>query len=99
MRDTETTRADIEKSLYANKYNVDEHQSHLKVKDMAVCERCEHKPCTRFCPAAVYVWEQGKLTVQYSGCLECGSCRFACPSDNIEWSYPRGGYGTVIKNG
>lgn len=94
-----TTRAGIEQSLYANKYNVDEHQSHLAVKEMTICRDCADKPCTRFCPASVYVWEQNTLTVQYSGCLECGSCRFACPYDNIAWQYPRGGYGVIIKHG
>ncbi|HEY3377138.1 MAG TPA: 4Fe-4S dicluster domain-containing protein [Armatimonadota bacterium] len=95
----EKVRADIEKELYTNKYNVDEHESHLRVKDMEVCKQCQDRPCTNLCPAAVYVWENNQLTVQYSGCLECGSCRFACPHDNIDWGFPRGGYGVVLKMG
>jgi ferredoxin like protein len=97
--DIEKVRADIEKELYINKYNVDEHQSHLRVKDPEVCRQCVDKPCTTLCPASVYVWEHGQLTVQYSGCLECGSCRFACPADNLEWDYPRGGFGVALKMG
>jgi len=97
--DMEKVRAGIEKGLYTNKYNVDEHEAHIKVKDMDVCTRCKERPCTFICPAAVYVWEHGSLTVQYSGCLECGSCRFACPHDNLEWSFPRGGFGMVLKMG
>lgn len=96
---TDDIRAGIEKELYINKYNVDEHASHLRVKDMDVCRKCTDRPCTAFCPASVYVWEQNQLTVQYSGCLECGSCRFGCPHDNIEWGYPRGGFGVVLKMG
>jgi len=97
--DMEPVRAEIQKELFIDKYTVDETASHLKVKDQAVCRRCEDKPCTYICPAGVYVWENGQLTVQYSGCLECGSCRFACPHDNIDWSYPRGGYGVALKMG
>ena len=63
----EKVRAGIEKELYVNKYNVDEHQSHTRVKDMEVCRKCEDRPCTFMCPAAVYVWEHNQLTVQYSG--------------------------------
>ena len=92
-------RSDIEKSLYVNKYNVDEEHPHVRVKDPELCRRCEERPCTFICPAAVYIWENTALTVQYSGCLECGSCRFACPHDNLEWTYPRGGFGVVVKLG
>lgn len=95
----EKVRADIEKELYVNKYNVSEHESHIVVKDMEVCRKCSTQPCTHICPAAVYVWEHDQMTVQYSGCLECGSCRFACPCDNLEWNYPRGGFGMVLKMG
>lgn len=96
---TEKVRAGIEKELYINKYNVDEHQAHIRVKDMEVCRNCQDKPCTYMCPAAVYVWEQQQITVQYSGCLECGSCRFACPHENLDWNFPRGGFGVVLKMG
>lgn len=95
----EKVRAGIEKELYVNKYNVDEQDSHLRVRDMEVCRRCADKPCATVCPAAVYVWEHNQLTVQYSGCLECGTCRFVCPHDNIDWNYPRGGFGVVLKSG
>ena len=97
--DMEKIRVEIEKELYIDKYTPDEHESHLRIKDMAVCRACEDKPCTYICPAGVYVWENGQLTVQYSGCLECGSCRFACPHDNIDWNYPRGGFGVALKLG
>jgi ferredoxin like protein len=97
--DMEKVRAGIEKELYINKYNVDEHEPHLHIIDLQVCCDCKEKPCTVFCPAGVYVWEHGKITVQYSGCLECGSCRFGCPYANIDMAYPRGGFGIVIKMG
>jgi len=34
------------------------------------------------------------------GCLECGTCRLLCSEHhNVEWSYPRGGYGVLYKFG
>lgn len=100
MADTmEKVRAAIEQELFVNKYTVDAHEPHIRVKDMEVCGRCATRPCTIICPAAVFVWEQQQLTVQYSGCLECGSCRLSCPHDNLEWRYPRGGFGVVLKVG
>jgi ferredoxin like protein len=92
-------RAAIEEDLSVNKYLVDEQEAHLRVKDMDTCRRCEHRPCVFICPAAVYVWEEDRLLVQYRGCLECAACRFVCPHDNIEWNYPRGGFGVVIQQG
>jgi ferredoxin like protein len=35
----------------------------------------------------------------YEGCLECGSCKFACPKGAVDFSYPRGGYGVYYKYG
>lgn len=97
--DMEKIRAAIDKDLYIDKYNVDEHVAHLKIKDQATCQKCKEKPCTYCCPAGVYVWENGLTTVQYSGCLECGTCKFVCPYDNIDWNYPRGGFGMILKMG
>ena len=96
---TEKVRAGIEKELYIDKYNVDEHESHLRVKDMEVCRNCKERPCTILCPAAVYAWQNDTLTIQYAGCLECAACRFVCPHDNIDWNYPRGGFGVRITKG
>ncbi|MGA9549556.1 MAG: ferredoxin family protein, partial [Rhodomicrobium sp.] len=34
------------------------------------------------------------------GCLECGTYRvLGEPTGEIEWSYPRGGYGVLFKFG
>lgn len=99
MADTRDTRAEIETALDVNTINADAQQAHLRVKDMAVCRQCADKPCITLCPAAVYRWEQPQLLIHYSGCLECGACRFICPQDNLEWNYPRGGFGVSLKIG
>jgi ferredoxin like protein len=84
--------------LYKVKYKTDG-TSHLNVKDQAVCNRCEDKPCIPRCPAQVYEWEEDHLMVAYENCVECGVCKIVCPYDNIDWEYPRGGFGVVWKFG
>jgi len=88
----------IEEKLFLVRYNTDK-ESHLKIIDPKVCNDCEDKPCTFMCPAKVYRWNGEMITVSYEGCLECGTCRFCCPPENIEWKYPRGGFGVSYKFG
>ncbi|WP_243678951.1 4Fe-4S dicluster domain-containing protein [Vulcanisaeta distributa] len=33
------------------------------------------------------------------GCLECGTCRVVCPENNIEWNYPKSGFGVQYRFG
>ena len=76
--------------------------SHLKISLPEVCRtKCSSKPCTRFCPAKVYEWDEGKaaIGIAYEGCLECGTCLYGCPYDNIDWKNPRGGFGVMYKYG
>lgn len=86
----------IEDKLYLNRFIVDE-TSHLVIKDQAVCAKCVEKPCLNFCPARVYEWKDDQLIVGYEGCLECGACRIACCEANIQWEYPRGGFGVQFR--
>jgi ferredoxin like protein len=37
--------------------------------------------------------------VNHEGCLECGTCRIGCPHLNIDWRFPKGGYGISHKFG
>jgi ferredoxin like protein len=83
----------IEDKLFLNRFNVDE-IPHLKIIDGAVCMNdCDKQPCLYICPANVYRLEQNRISLNYEGCLECGSCRIGCPHLNIEWRFPTGGYG------
>ncbi len=84
--------------LYKVKYKTDD-ASHLKIKDQEVCRKCEDKPCISRCPAQVYEWEDNENRVAFENCLECGVCKIVCPYDNIDWEYPRGGFGVVWKFG
>jgi ferredoxin like protein len=89
-------KVNIEEKLYLNKYKSDT-VSHLCIKDKTVCAGCKDKPCTYFCPAAVYEWKEERIIVGFEGCMECGACRIACPFNNIEWKFPRGGTGIQFK--
>lgn len=90
----------LDDKLYLVRFNTDK-QNHIKIADNDVCVKCQDKPCTRVCPAHVYDWdeEENRISVGYEGCLECGTCRIACPKNNILWEYPRGGFGVSWKNG
>ena len=48
----------LEDKLYLLKFKPDE-KTHLQPK-IEDCANCEEKPCTLFCPAGVYKWEEGK---------------------------------------
>ena len=87
--------------LFLVKYEIDEENCHLVITDQQVCRDCEERPCIPRCPAEVYRWEESEeaLEVAYENCLECGACRIVCPYENIDWSYPRGGFGVAYKYG
>ena len=93
--------ARVEDKLYNVRFKTDEEKSHLIIMDGNICARCVDKPCTTFCPVMVYKWEKEdrRISVGYEKCVECGACRIGCPYYNIEWRYPKGGYGVQYKNG
>lgn len=39
----------------------------------------------------------GKNVVDYKRFIECGSCPWGCPYDNIYWESPPGGYEFIMK--
>lgn len=89
----------IEAKLAKVTINIDK-EAHISVKK-ELCGECEEKPCIPACPAANYDWEESgdQLVFNHEGCLECGTCRFICPLDAIEWSYPRGEFGVRFRWG
>ena len=75
-------------------------ESHLRIIDQEKCRQCDMKPCTYICPVNTYRWENDEIVVFYEGCLECGACRIACQDcGNLEWRYPRGGFGVNYRTG
>jgi len=89
----------LEEKLFLDGFRPDR-ESHLAIKDPRVClEKCTERWCTFTCPVKTYRWEQDHITVFFEGCVECGTCRISCEFDNIEWRYPRGGFGVSFKYG
>lgn len=98
MANAPTTK--VEDKLYNNRYVVDPGKPHIRVKPHT-------KPSPALlalihaCPAHCYETnDQGQVEITADGCLECGTCRVICAaSGDIEWSYPRGGFGVLFKFG
>ena len=80
-------------------------ESHVSIRnagpDSPCVTVCKDRPCTTVCPAKVYEWEehQGKILVAYENCMECGAARALCPYDNIEFDWPKGGFGVQYRYG
>ncbi len=90
----------VDDMISAVKYYVDEEYAHISIKEHGVCAECQHKPCLFFCPVGVFRKDShDKIMVGYQACVECGSCRVACPYFNVEWHLPVGGYGVAYKFG
>lgn len=72
---------------------------HIRL-DAARCGACSARPCLHVCPAHLYTLsaETGEVLLEHAGCLECGSCLAVCPED-LDWSYPSGGFGVQYRYG
>lgn len=89
----------VEEKLAVDKFHVDEEFAHIDVDkegDAAIIARL-----VKLCPAGLYVInEDGELTFDYAGCLECGTCRIACGDTIVaKWTNPRGGMGVAYRQG
>ena len=75
-------------------------ESHIKL-DQKVCGECRQRWCVALCPGHLYSLnaDTGEMTVEYAGCLECGTCRIACVRGSVSWEYPKGGCGVQYRYG
>ena len=90
----------VEEKLFQNRYRVDTGKPHIKIIDATKCAACDAKPCVTCCPAGCWsLRDGGKLDLVVDGCLECGTCRLVCDESNVDWNYPRGGFGILYKFG
>ncbi len=75
-------------------------EAHITInKDL--CVKCTNRACLNICPAENYEWDEkgNKMSYNYEGCLECGSCKFICSMNAIDWSYPKKGFGVCYRYG
>lgn len=97
---TQDSSVRVEDKLFYNRYLVDAGRPHIKVRPHAVPSPAL-LALTTVCPAGCYaVNDSGQVEVTPDGCMECGTCRIlAEPAGDIEWNYPRGGFGVLFKFG
>ncbi|KAB1083540.1 ferredoxin family protein [Neorhizobium galegae] len=90
----------IEEKLYRNRYLVDVGRPHIRVRKH-LSPSTSLRALTKICPANCYSFDEaGQVKVVADGCLECGTCRVLCEATGeIEWNYPRGGFGILFKFG
>ena len=96
-----TTVLNIDGYLAANKYEVDP-EPHIVLRGgAAACDPAEFDKLMLACPAALYRRdERGVQSFDYSGCLECGTCRILCGGTIIEaWRNPSAGCGVEYRLG
>jgi len=98
---TAPIQALIEKKLSLNRYRVDAGRPHIKIKDAEVCAtRCAAQQCVVCCPAGCWGSEARQVSLITDGCVESGACRIVCDEfPNVDWNYPRGGFGILYKFG
>ena len=89
--------SNVEEKLAVNKFDIDR-DVHIQV-NADTCKDCEWQYCVYVCPADCYKLVEGHITFSYEGCLECGSCRVACPKGAIDWILPRPGFGVCFEYG
>ncbi len=90
----------VEDKLFHNRYLVDAGRPHIKVRPHTVPSPAL-KALLHACPARCYELNaKGQVEITADGCVECGTCRIIGePGGDIEWNYPRGGYGVLFKFG
>ena len=98
MVDREELRALVQARISANAYRPDA-RAHIELRQ-ELCQRCSSRPCLWACPANLYeVRDDGRVHLDFEGCLECGTCRLVCPEGALRWDYPRGGFGVRYRFG
>lgn len=85
--------------LAVNKYELDEGNPHIEVHEEACRALCADMACLFVCPANVYSEQNGRIIADWAGCLECATCKVACPPEALRWEYPRGGFGVIYRSG
>jgi ferredoxin like protein len=100
MASAQETAVRVEDKLYQNRYIVDAGRPHIKVKAHATPSAALLSLIT-ICPAGCYArTDAGQVEITPDGCMECGTCRVVAEtSGDIEWNYPRGGFGVLFKFG
>ncbi len=87
----------VDVKLSENLYRVGK-EAHIVI-DEGICPiGCAWHACLAVCPADLFEFsDTGRVTVNWEGCLECGTCMICCPEHAIRWDYPAGGRGVQYR--
>ncbi len=90
----------VEDKLYFDRFVVDAGRPHIKVRPHTTPSP-QLRALTHLCPAGCYSEnDDGRIEIVPDGCLECGTCRIVTSATGeVEWNYPRGGFGILYKFG
>lgn len=90
----------VEEKLFQNRYLVDAGRPHIRIRPHETPSRALVS-LTHACPAGCYSRnDKGQVEITPDGCVECGTCRvLTAKTGEIEWNYPRGGFGVQFKFG
>lgn len=89
----------IDNKLGVNRFKTDNYYAHIEInkecKDIALIQKV-----VAACPAKLYRYEDGIVSFNYEGCLECGTCRVLAGGKLIQsWNHPMGGMGIRFRKG
>ncbi len=90
-------------SVFVSNTNHNEDQPpHLTLKNREIPEKTNLAvyagPESRYCPAGVYEFPDGKLQINAQNCVHCKTCDIKDPTQNIVWVAPEGGGGPNYPN-
>jgi ferredoxin like protein len=92
-------KVSVDDKLGRDKFYADLDHAHITIDEDYHNEREIHK-LVLACPAGLYKCEDGVLTYNYEGCLECGTCRIIALGKAVKtWDYPEGGFGVEYRQG
>lgn len=90
----------VEEKLFQNRYLVDAGRPHIEIRAHETPSR-GLLAMTHLCPAGCYsLADTGQVEISADGCVECGTCRIVTAgTGDLQWNYPRGGFGILYKFG
>ncbi|MBI3360905.1 MAG: 4Fe-4S dicluster domain-containing protein [Chloroflexi bacterium] len=95
----QTQPTTVEAKLGLNVFAIDK-RTHIVIHQERCDSLCTTRHCIFVCPAKLYSRDaEGKMHVNFEGCLECGTCFIACNHEALEWRYPEAGFGVQYRFG
>ena len=92
-------RMTIDNKLGLDAFHTDEENPHIYINE-DFKDEAEIRRVVMACPAELYKYDNGVLTFNHEGCLECGTCRVLSIDKVVKsWAHPNAGYGVQFRLG